>query len=175
MCRAPFRTACRNSEGGVRCPRADSFFANPLPGGSGSLVDRHKDRSARSVLNRGSVRKAKRAKHPSANAAGNPVLGLSHRVEPVASAASESAERRRAARRAARSRAWRGHWLDNAPFGAPLPCFLRMILSENRTPLFGIMRRGKRIFVAWWLPKLGCIRIARTDFVARHPEARPPT
>ena len=65
---------------------------------------------------------AKRAKHLPANAAGNPVLGLSHRVEPVASAASVSAERRRAARRAARSRAWRGHWLDNAPFGAPLPC-----------------------------------------------------
>jgi hypothetical protein len=78
----------------MRCPRADfCFFANPLPGGPGSPVDRHKDRSARSVLNRGSFLKAKRAKHPSANAAGNPVLGLSHRVEPVASAASVSAER----------------------------------------------------------------------------------
>ena len=69
------------------------FFANPHPGGPGSPVDRHKDRSARSVLNRGSVLKAKRAKPPLANAAGNPVLGLSHRVEPVASAASVSAER----------------------------------------------------------------------------------
>jgi hypothetical protein len=70
------------------------FFANPHPGGPGSPVDRHKDRSARSVLNCGSVLKAKRAKPPSANAAGNPVLGLSHRVEPVASAASASAGRR---------------------------------------------------------------------------------
>ena len=52
LCRAPFRTACRNSDGEVRCPRAD-FFASPLPGGFGSPVDRHKDRSARSVLNRG--------------------------------------------------------------------------------------------------------------------------
>ena len=38
----------------MRCPRADSF-ANPHPGGPGSPVDRHKDRSARSVLNRGIV------------------------------------------------------------------------------------------------------------------------
>jgi hypothetical protein len=65
----------------------------PFPGGFGSPVDRHKDRSARSVLNRG-IFCAKRAKLPSANAAGNPVLELSHRVEPVASAASVSAERR---------------------------------------------------------------------------------
>jgi hypothetical protein len=28
----------------------------------------------------------------------------------------------------------------HAPFGASPPSFLRMILSENRTPLFGIMR-----------------------------------
>ena len=33
------------------------------------------------------------------------------------------------------------NWLD-APFGAPPPSSLRMILSENRTPLFGIMRAG---------------------------------
>ena len=52
LCRAPFRTACRDSEGEVRCPRAD-FFANSHSGGFGSPVDRHKDRSARSVLNRG--------------------------------------------------------------------------------------------------------------------------
>src|ERR1700727_4041164 len=69
-------------------------FCHPLPGGFGSPVDRHKDRSARSVLNRGSIVKAKRAKPPLANAAGNPVLELSHRVEPVASAASVGAERR---------------------------------------------------------------------------------
>jgi hypothetical protein len=68
----------------------------PLPGGFGSPVDRHEDRSARSVLNRGIFffLCAKRAKLPLANAAGNPVLELSHRVEPVASAASVSAERR---------------------------------------------------------------------------------
>ncbi len=65
----------------------------PLPGGFGSPVDRHEDRSARSVLNRG-IFCAKRAKHLPANAAGNPVLELSHRVEPVASAASVGAERR---------------------------------------------------------------------------------
>src|ERR1700683_1905742 len=34
---------------------ARGYFANPLPGGFGSPVDRHKDRSARSVLNRGIV------------------------------------------------------------------------------------------------------------------------
>jgi hypothetical protein len=62
---------------------ARGFFANPLPGGFGSPVDRHKDRSARSVLNRGMFFSfgwlAKRVKHPSAAAAGNPVLELSHR------------------------------------------------------------------------------------------------
>jgi hypothetical protein len=52
-------------------------FSFRAPGGFGSPVDRHKDRSARSVLNRGGL--AKRAKHPSAEAAGNPVLELSHR------------------------------------------------------------------------------------------------
>jgi hypothetical protein len=130
LLRAPFRTACRNSEGEMRSPRAD--FAIRLPGGSGSPVDRHKDRSARSVLNRGSVLKAKRAKHPSANAAGNPALELSHRVEPVASAASVSAGRR--ARRTTSSappRALRGHWLDNAPFGAPPPFSWRGCCAQD--------------------------------------------
>jgi hypothetical protein len=58
VCDAPCAglEGCRDSECEVRCPRAD-FFANPLPGGFGSPVDRHKDRSARSVLNRGSLAK----------------------------------------------------------------------------------------------------------------------
>ena len=36
----------------------------------------------------------------------------------------------------------------HAPFGASPPSFLRMILSENRTPLFGIMRvPGANLFL----------------------------
>jgi hypothetical protein len=108
----------------------------PLPGGFGSPVDRHKDRSARSVLNRGIVC-AKRAKHLPANAAGNPVLELSHRVEPVASAASVSAERR--ARRKASSAQPR---LTRILIGqcafrrSAFPFCWRVILSENRKCTF---------------------------------------
>ena len=58
-------------------------------------------------------------------------------MEPVASAASEGAERRARRRTSsAQPRLSRGHWLDNAPFGAPLPCFKRVILSENRNSTF---------------------------------------
>jgi hypothetical protein len=43
--------------------------------------------------------------------------------------------------------------------------FLRMIWSENRTPLFGIMRGGGDFFLAWWwLAKLGRDCAARTIF-----------
>ena len=56
-----FRKACRKDESKLRCLRAE--VAAPHSGGFGSPVDRHKDRSARSVLNRGSL--AKRAKQPS--------------------------------------------------------------------------------------------------------------
>jgi len=52
-----FRKACRKDESEPRCPRAED--AAPHPGGFRSPVDRHKDRSARSVLNRGGL--AKRA------------------------------------------------------------------------------------------------------------------
>jgi hypothetical protein len=44
--------------------------------------------------------------------------------------------------------AMRGHWLDNAPFGAPLPCFMRVILSENRKYTFRDHALGRR-FVGW--------------------------
>jgi hypothetical protein len=46
--------------------------------------------------------------------------------------------------------------------------FLRMISSENRTPLFGIMRGSEAIFsvALWWLAKLGRERAARTIFHA---------
>jgi hypothetical protein len=53
-----------------------------------------------------------------------------------------------------------------APFGASPPSFLRMILSENRTPLFAIMRccRG-RILLAWWCGRTRTRRrAARTIF-----------
>ena len=96
--KAPFRTACRNSEGGVRSPRADFFVSLPIrtraalgPRSTGTKTGPHGAcLTAASLL-------AKREKCPLAAAAGNPVLGLSHRVESVASAASVSAERRRAA------------------------------------------------------------------------------
>jgi hypothetical protein len=89
----------------------------------------------------------------------------------VASAASVSAERRRAARHAAAHRRVSQTclsvrtWLDNALFGAPLPCFLRVILSENRTPLFGVMR-WRRIFVvrSWeWLGKTRTQKMRREN------------
>jgi hypothetical protein len=108
----------------------------PHPGGFGSPVDRHKDRSARSVLNRG-IFCAKRAKLPSATAAGNPVLELSHRVEPVASAASVSAERR--ARRktsSAQPRLTRILIGQCAFRRSAFPFCWRVILSENRKCTF---------------------------------------
>ena len=54
----------------------------------------------------------------------------------------------------------------NAPLGAPLPSFLRMILSENRTPLFGIMREeAKNLLRLRGEQSSGAeTRVARTDF-----------
>src|ERR1700733_271924 len=51
LCRAPFRTACRKQRRRGAVPAGG--IANPHPGGFGSPVNRQKDRSARSVLNRG--------------------------------------------------------------------------------------------------------------------------
>jgi hypothetical protein len=154
LCRAPFRTASRNSEGEVRSPRADFlFFANPHPGGSGSPVDRHQDRSARSVLNRGSFLKAKRAKPPLAKACGKPGSG----AEPSGGTGGEcrKRERRKAGAPqdyAARSRAMRGYWLDNAPFGAPLPCLFAHDLVRKPQQHFSGSCAGEanlRGLVAW--------------------------
>jgi hypothetical protein len=63
---------------------------------------------------------------------------------------------------------WRGS-NELAPFGAPPPFFVRMILSENRTPLFGIMRAGsesKRALSLWRRDSQnsGAERVARTNF-----------
>ena len=63
---------------GARCG-ARGGSSLPLPGGSGSPVDRQKDRSARSVLNRGKLFRRSGQNTCCATAAGNPVLELSHR------------------------------------------------------------------------------------------------
>ena len=49
LTKGAFREGTFGRRSGTRCPRADE--CDPLPGGSGSPVDRQKDRSARSVLN----------------------------------------------------------------------------------------------------------------------------
>jgi hypothetical protein len=59
----------------VRSPRADE--CDPLPGGPGAPVDRQKDRSARSALNRRLEGRGQNTREPETS--GNPVLGLSHR------------------------------------------------------------------------------------------------
>jgi hypothetical protein len=110
------------------------------------------------VLNRGIfARSGQNSRQPTP--AGNPVLELSHRVEPVASAASVSAGRRarfdpppwpspglyyrardkrgpgggRERREgSAPPRALRGYWLDNAPFGAPLSFICRRRVEKSR-------------------------------------------
>src|SRR5215472_1553869 len=47
-----------------------------------------------------------------------------------------------------------------------LPSLVRMILSENRTPLFGIMRGRQSFLCAWWFAKTRVRRrIARTIFI----------
>jgi hypothetical protein len=79
---------------------------------------------------------AKQAKLLSAEAAGNPVLELSHRVEPVASAASVGAERRARSTRAARSRALCADIGWTMRLSALRFPFLRVILSENRNCTF---------------------------------------
>ncbi len=54
----------------------------------------------------------------------------------------------------------------HAPFGAPLPSLLRMILSENRTPLFGIIREpGANLLRC--LQTSGAERVARTQLLTR--------
>jgi hypothetical protein len=122
----------------MRCPRADFFVLLPIRTraalghrSTGTKTGPHGACLTAAACVR---RNGQNTRQP--KPAGNPVLGLSHRVEPVASAASVSAERLARCKLAARSRAWRGHWLDNAPFGAPLPSFLRVIFSENRNYTF---------------------------------------
>ena len=78
----------------------------------------------------------------------------------MASAASVSAEKRRAAKKGKRYAAAHRRvsqtclsvrtWLDNAPFGAPLPCFLRVILSENRKCTFRDHALEANLFLALW-------------------------
>jgi hypothetical protein len=75
----------------VRSPRADE--CDPLPGGPGAPVDRHKDRSARSALNRRLG--CKRAKHPRARDVGKPGSGAEARLDAFG-LASAAARRRKA-------------------------------------------------------------------------------
>jgi hypothetical protein len=59
--------------------------------------------------------------------------------------------------------------MDGAPIGAPPPFFVRMTVSENRTPLFGIMRGRRYSCCAWWFAKLGCEDASRERFcLSRH-------
>src|SRR5579872_86044 len=55
--------------------------------------------------------------------------------------------------------ALRGHWLDNAPFGAPLPLSWRMIFTENRNSTFRDHALPEASLfseqASWWCARLG--------------------
>ena len=148
-----------------------------LPGGSGPPLGRHDDRSPRSSVD---SRQTKRVTPVELGSQETRELELSQR---------RMRSPWRVPRRSAGRRA-RPEWplprrsIANgdvcwccaahgwhAPFGASPPSFLRMILSENRTPLFGIMRGpGANLSVRGGQAKLGRIGAARTVPLARHCE-----
>jgi hypothetical protein len=90
-----------------------------------------------------------------------------------------SAERRRAERHAAAHRRVSQTCLsvrtrlDNAPFGAPLPCFLRVILSENRKCTFRdhALEANLRARSWEWLGKTRTQKVRREND-RPHPEVR---
>ena len=140
----PFRKACL--KGGAGAVPAGGI-ANPHPGGSGAPLGRQKDRSAGSPLDWTSVRQAKhlllprpRKRGSGAESAGYGRFGECRGEAPEG----ERAPTWRASAPVHCSggdvcHVWRGQWTACA-FRRSASLFLRMILSENRTPLFGIMR-----------------------------------
>ncbi len=134
-------------------------IANPHPGGFGTPLGRQKDRSAGSPLDWTSVRQAKllllprpRKRGSGAESAGYGRFGECRgeapegERAPVWRASAQQIGLRRLRRLVCGAHSDGDVWMcgadsgRHAPFGAPPPSLLRMILSENRTPLFGIMR-----------------------------------
>ena len=127
----------------------------PLPGGSGPPLGRHHDRSPRSSVD------SRQATTSNARRAGSQEtreLELSQRRMRSPWRMPRRSAERRAARDKSRCRAadelrkfahtcLRCADMDGAPIGAPPPFFVRMISSETRTPLFGIVRGEASFFV----------------------------
>jgi hypothetical protein len=126
-----------------------------VPGGSGPPLGRHHNRSPRSSVDSRQI-KAGNARQIGSQETRE--LELSQwRMRSPWRVPRRSAERR-AARDKSRCRAadelrkfaytcLRCADMDGAPIGAPPPFFVRMISSENRTPLFGIVRGEASFFV----------------------------
>ena len=141
------------------------LFIALVPGASGPLLGRHDDRSPRSAVDLRQI-KAGNARQVGSQEAQE--LELSQRrMRSPWRVPRRSAERRAARDRAAAAQQKSCAVMAGAPIGAPPPFFVRMISSENRTPLFGIMRGRQAFSCAWWFTKLGCFLHREDDFVCR--------
>jgi hypothetical protein len=146
----------------------------PLPGGSGPPLGRHHDRSPRSSVDSRQI-KAGNARQIGSQETRE--LELSQRRMRSPWRVPRRSAERRAARDKSRCRAadelrkfahtcLRCADMDGAPIGAPPPFFVRMISSENRTPLFGIVRGEASFFVRLVVRKARMQRTHReNDFV----------